>query len=323
MIDPKKVEFRVYNGIPHLLVPVVDDAKKAAGALAWAVTEMTNRYRLFSELGARDIEDYNFHAANDPSMPKMHQIVIFIDELSDLMMAAPSEVEGSICRLAQMARAAGIYLVIATQRPSVDVITGLIKANIPSRISLMVSSQIDSRTIIDSVGAESLLGNGDMLFKPVGINKPVRIQGCFVSTEEINDVVSHIKNQETTEYDDNIIKEIDRQAAMSNKKVKGSVSFSDSDDDDDKKSDVLLPQAIDIAFENNCISVSVLQRRLSVGYARAGKLVDMLEQIGIAGPYEGAKPRKLLITKQEWQERQALSDDDFDNQDDADDGELF
>jgi len=320
MIDPKKVEFKVYNGIPHLLVPVVDDPRKAAGALAWAVTEMNNRYKLFSEMNVRDIYDYNKLAKSNPDIPKMHQIVIFIDELSDLMMAAPSEVEGSICRLAQMARAAGMHLVIATQRPSVDVITGLIKANVPSRISLMVSSQIDSRTIIDTAGAEKLLGNGDMLFAPVGKSKPTRIQGCYISTEEISDIVSFIKNQEETVYDDEIIKEIDRQAVVE-KKGKGS---SAADDDSDAiDGDELLPQAIEIAFENNQISTSLLQRKLKVGYARAGRIVDIMEQMGIAGPYEGAKPRKVLITKQEWLQREALSESDPDYEDNSEEYEEY
>ncbi len=320
MIDPKKVEFKVYNGIPHLLVPVVDDPRKAAGALAWAVTEMNNRYKLFSEMNVRDIYDYNKLAKSNPDIPKMHQIVIFIDELSDLMMAAPSEVEGSICRLAQMARAAGMHLVIATQRPSVDVITGLIKANVPSRISLMVSSQIDSRTIIDTAGAEKLLGNGDMLFAPVGKSKPTRIQGCYISTEEISDIVSFIKNQEETEYDDEIIKEIDRQAVVE-KKGKGSSAM--DDDSDGIDGDELLPQAIEIAFENNQISTSLLQRKLKVGYARAGRIVDIMEQMGIAGPYEGAKPRKVLITKQEWLQREALSESNSDYEDDSDEYEDY
>ncbi len=313
MIDPKKVEFNTYNGIPHLLVPVVDDPRKAAGALAWAVTEMNNRYKLFSQMNVRDIYDYNKRAEADPEIPKMHQIVIFIDELSDLMMAASREVEDSICRLAQMARAAGMHLVIATQRPSVDVITGLIKANVPSRIALMVSSNVDSRTIIDTAGAEKLLGNGDMLFAPVGKSKPTRIQGCFISTDEISEVVSFIKNQEETKYDDEIIKEIDRQATMQ-KKGKGSAE--DEGGAEEIEGDELLPQAIEIAFEANQISTSMLQRKLKVGYARAGRIVDIMEQMGIAGPYEGAKPRKVLITKQEWLQKQALSGSDTDDDDD-------
>lgn len=303
MIDPKQVEFTVYNGIPHLMVPVVSDPRKASGALAWAVTEMLNRYKTFSENKVRDIGGYN-SICDSLGEKKMPQIVIFIDELSDLMMAAPHEVEDSICRLAQMARAAGMHLVIATQRPSVDVITGLIKANIPSRISLKVSSQIDSRTIIDSAGAEKLLGNGDMLFYPVGIAKPVRIQGCYLSDKEVETVVDFIKSQQQSSYDDDVIQEIERQAAAEKKKNGGmSVDAASSDDD----SDEMLPKAIEVVVDSQMASTTLLQRKLKLGYARAARIVDDLEQRGIIGPYEGSKPRKVLITKQQWYEMNALA----------------
>lgn len=304
MIDPKKVEFSVYNGIPHLLVPVVSDPRKASGALGWAVTEMLERYKLFSENNVRDMKGYNALCKKLPDKTPLPHIVIFIDELSDLMMAAPNEVEDSICRLAQMARAAGMHLVIATQRPSVDVITGLIKANIPSRLALSVSSQIDSRTILDMTGAEKLLGNGDMLFNPVGIAKPIRIQGCFLSDEEVEDVVAFIKNQEKADYDEEVLKEIDRQAAV--EKKKGSSSAFDSNGEE---TDEMLPKAIEVVVEAQAASTTLLQRRLRLGYARAARLVDELESRGIVGPYEGSKPRKVLITKQQWLEMNALSGD--------------
>ncbi len=304
MIDPKQVEFTVYNGIPHLLVPVVSDPRKASGALAWAVTEMLTRYKTFSENSVRDIAGYN-SICESQGKKKMPQIVIFIDELSDLMMAAPNEVEDSICRLAQMARAAGMHLVIATQRPSVDVITGIIKANIPSRISLSVSSQVDSRTIIDSVGAEKLLGNGDMLYYPVGIPKPIRVQGCYLSDKEVENVVTFIKNQEQTVYDDNVMKEIDRQAANTGSKKKE--SSSSGDDGEKGPADEMLPKAIEAVIEAQSASTTLLQRKLKLGYARAARIVDELEERGIIGPYEGAKPRKVLISKQQWYEMNALA----------------
>ena len=304
MIDPKQVEFTIYNGIPHLLVPVVSDPRKASGALAWAVTEMLTRYKTFSENSVRDISGYN-SICESQGKKKMPQIVIFIDELSDLMMAAPNEVEDSICRLAQMARAAGMHLVIATQRPSVDVITGIIKANIPSRISLSVSSQVDSRTIIDSVGAEKLLGNGDMLYYPVGIPKPIRVQGCFLSDKEVENVVTHIKNQAQSVYDDVVMKEIDKNAANTGAKKKDT-SASDSDGGDGP-ADEMLPKAIEAVIEAQSASTTLLQRKLKLGYARAARIVDELEERGIIGPYEGAKPRKVLITKQQWYEMNALA----------------
>ncbi len=304
MIDPKAVEFTMYNGIPHLLVPVVSDPRKASGALAWAVTEMLQRYKMFSESGVRDISGYNSICETE-GKKKLPQIVIFIDELSDLMMAAPNEVEDSICRLAQMARAAGMHLVIATQRPSVDVITGLIKANIPSRISLYVSSQVDSRTIIDSVGAEKLLGHGDMLYYPVGIPKPVRVQGCYLDESEVHKVVNFLKAQEQSAYDDNVIKEIDRQAANTGSKKKD--SSASSGDDGDSPADEMLPKAIEVVIEAQSASTTLLQRKLKLGYARAARIVEELEERGIIGPYEGAKPRKVLVSKQQWYEMNALA----------------
>lgn len=303
MIDPKQVEFTVYNGIPHLIVPVVSDPRKASGALAWAVTEMLTRYKMFSDNNVRDISGYN-SICESIGQKKLPQIVIFIDELSDLMMAAPHEVEDSICRLAQMARAAGMHLVIATQRPSVDVITGLIKANIPSRLSLKTSSQIDSRTIIDTVGAEKLLGNGDMLFYPVGIAKPIRIQGCFLSDKEVETVVDFIKGQEQTIYDDDVMQEIERQAAADKKKTSGG---SVSDDDGESEADEMIPKAIEVVVDAQMASTTLLQRKLKLGYARAARIIDNLEERGIIGPYEGAKPRKVLISKQQWYEMNALA----------------
>ena len=303
MIDPKQVEFTIYNGIPHLLVPVVSDPRKASGALAWAVTEMLTRYKTFSENSVRDITGYN-SICESQGKKKLPQIVIFIDELSDLMMAAPNEVEDSICRLAQMARAAGMHLVIATQRPSVDVITGIIKANIPSRISLSVSSQVDSRTIIDSVGAEKLLGNGDMLYYPVGIPKPIRVQGCYLSDKEVESVVTYIKNQEQTSYDDSVMQEIDRNAAQSGSKKKDTSS---ADDGEKGPADEMLPKAIEVVIEAQSASTTLLQRKLKLGYARAARIIDDLESSGIIGPYEGAKPRKVLVSKQQWYEMNALA----------------
>lgn len=303
MIDPKQVEFTVYNGIPHLIVPVVSDPRKASGALAWAVTEMLTRYKTFSDNNVRDISGYN-SICESLGQKKMPQIVIFIDELSDLMMAAPHEVEDSICRLAQMARAAGMHLVIATQRPSVDVITGLIKANIPSRLSLKVSSQIDSRTIIDAAGAEKLLGNGDMLFYPVGIAKPIRIQGCFLSDKEVETVVDYIKQQEQSAYDDDVMQEIERQAASEKKKAGGPAS---TDDGEEGEADEMIPKAIEVVVDAQMASTTLLQRKLKLGYARAARIIDNLEERGIIGPYEGSKPRKVLISKQQWYEMNALA----------------
>lgn len=302
MVDPKVVELGIYNGIPHLLVPVVTDPRKAAGALNWAVTEMLKRYQMFAENNVRDITSYNSMVkvklknasdAEKENLKALPQIVIIIDELADLMMVAPNEVEDSICRLAQMARAAGMHLVIATQRPSVDVITGIIKANIPSRIALAVSSQIDSRTILDSGGAEKLLGRGDMLFSPVGSQKPVRIQGCFVSDKEIESVIEYIKESKENIYDSNIMDEIEKNAVL-DKKEKDTCS--DSDDDP------MLQDAVKCILDNNQASTSLLQRKLRLGYARAGRIMDQMEQKGIVGPANGSKPREILISAQRWSE---------------------
>ena len=302
MIDPKMVEFTIYNGISHLQVPVVSNPRKAAGALAWAVSEMEKRYKMFSENKVRDIKGFNNLCETDKTLEKMHHIVIFIDELSDLMMASPKEVEDSICRLAQMARAAGIHMVIATQRPSVDVITGIIKANIPSRIALFVSSQVDSRTILDQSGAEKLLGNGDMLFSPVGTGKPHRVQGCFISDEEVERVVRHIKSQGEAEYSDETIREIDARAAATETK-KG---YDDGDEAD--ALDPMFDQAAEAVITAGQASTTMLQKKLKLGYARASRVMDQLEERGIVGPSEGAKPRQVLISKQQWYEMQALAE---------------
>lgn len=304
MIDPKMVELAGYNGIPHLLVPVVTDPRKAAGALGWAVSEMLKRYNIFSANHVRDLSSYNQLAKKTEGLEVMPQIVIIIDELADLMMAAPNEVEDSICRLAQMARAAGMYLVIATQRPSVDVITGIIKANIPSRIAFTVSSQVDSRTILDAGGAEKLIGRGDMLYAPVGASKPLRVQGCFVSDQEIEAVVNFVKNSEETpnEYDQGIMEEIEKQAAAEKKGKQSAVG--DQEDGDER-----INEAIEVVVEAGVASTSLLQRRMRLGYARASRMIDQLEERGIVGPFDGAKPRTVLITRQQWMEMKARSED--------------
>lgn len=299
MIDPKVVELGIYNGIPHLLVPVVTDPKKAAGALSWAVGEMLKRYKKFAENNVRDLKGYNDLVENsgedNEELKKMPQIVIIIDELADLMMASPKEVEDSICRLAQMARAAGMHLIIATQRPSVDVITGIIKANIPSRIAFSVSSQVDSRTILDGAGAEKLLGRGDMLFSPVGASKPIRVQGCFISDKEIERVVSFIKENTQGEYDDEVIDEIEKQTAASENSGGDGGGFSDG-------LDPMVEKAIELSVELGEISTSMLQRKLSLGYARAARIVDQMEEMGVISQREGSKPRQTLLTRQQWVE---------------------
>ena len=322
LIDPKMVEFSKYKGLPHLLVPVVSDAKKAAGALNWAVTEMLRRYTLFSEYECKEIHSYNrlidanikFIEENSTDeqevcmevsgLPvpkeKLPQIVIAIDELADLMMAAPKEVEDSICRLAQMARAAGMHLVIATQRPSVNVITGVIKANIPSRIALKVSSQVDSRTILDFGGAENLIGRGDMLFAPVGISKPLRVQGCYATDEEIEGVTDFIKNQNKAQYNEDIEEQIRRITAED---LDNKAKASGSEEEGDLQVDAKMEEAIKCVIDAGQASTSLLQRRLKVGYARAGRMIDDMEQMGIVGPHQGAKPRDVLITYQDWLER--------------------
>ena len=302
MVDPKMVELGIYNGIPHLLIPVVTDPKKAAGALQWAVTEMMKRYRTFSEVGVRKLEEYNALAAKTEGMEKMPSVVVMIDELADLMLVAAKEVEESICRVAQMGRAAGMHLVIATQRPSADVITGLMKANIPSRIAFAVASAMESRIILDTMGAEKLVGRGDMLFAPLGSGKPTRVQGCFISDEEVARVVEFVKKSGTANYSDEIMHEIEQHAAEKEKGAKGVGGTAPEAVDDGF--DELLSAAIEVVVETGQASVSMLQRRLKLGYARAARLVDQMEEKGVVGPFEGSKPRQLLITKEQWQEMQ-------------------
>ena len=300
MVDPKMVELGIYNGIPHLLIPVVTDPKKAAGALQWAVTEMLRRYRMMSDAGVRNLEEYNRQAEHDDDYEKMPQIVVIIDELADLMLVAAKEVEESICRVAQMGRASGIHLIVATQRPSADVITGLMKANIPSRIAFAVASTVDSRIILDTIGAEKLVGKGDMLYAPLGQGKPKRIQGCFISDEEVQAVVSFIKQHETvTDYSPAIIAEIDMRAEQGGKGQP--VTAATADHVGFACQDELLPQAVEVILETKQASVSMLQRRLKLGYARAARIVDEMEDKGIVGPFEGSKPRQLLITKEQWE----------------------
>ena len=293
MVDPKVVELSVYNGIPHLLIPVVTDPKKAAGALSWAVQEMVNRYSLFATKGVRDINGYNEAIEKEGSAEKLPQIVIIIDELADLMMVAAKDVEDAICRLAQMARAAGMHLVIATQRPSVDVITGIIKANIPSRIAFAVSSQVDSRTILDMVGAEKLLGKGDMLFYPSGAPKPTRLQGAFVSDKEVEKIVDFLKSNGEVQYSEDIIESIEK-ANSTDKELERE----DCDDD----TDPFLNDAIETVIETGQASTSFIQRRFKVGYARAGRIIDQMEERGVISGYQGSKPREVLMSKERWQE---------------------
>lgn len=294
MVDPKVVELSVYNGIPHLLIPVVTDPKKAAGALAWAVQEMDNRYNLFAAKGVRDIKGYNKAIEKEEGQGTLPQIVIIVDELADLMMVAAKDVEEAICRLAQKARAAGMHLVIATQRPSVDVITGLIKANVPSRIAFAVSSQVDSRTILDSVGAEKLLGKGDMLFFPTGFPKPVRVQGAFVSDEEVEKIVGFVKKNGTANYSEDILETIEN----SNKTEKELAQEQAEDDE----TDPFLMDAIEAVIEQGTASTSFIQRRFKVGYARAGRIIDQMEERGIISGYQGSKPREVLMPKERWEE---------------------
>lgn len=294
MVDPKVVELSVYNGIPHLLIPVVTDPKKAAGALAWAVQEMDNRYNLFANKGVRDLKGYNKAIENEEEQGKLPQIVIIVDELADLMMVAAKDVEEAICRLAQKARAAGMHLVIATQRPSVDVITGLIKANVPSRIAFAVSSQIDSRTILDTVGAEKLLGKGDMLFFPSGSPKPVRVQGAFVSDDEVEKIVDFIKQNGTATYSEDILETIEN----SNKSDKELMQEQAEDDE----TDPFLNDAIEAVIEQGQASTSFVQRKFKVGYARAGRIIDQMEERGIISGYQGSKPREVLMSKERWEE---------------------
>ncbi len=303
LVDPKQVEFPVYNGIPHLLIPVVTDAKKAAGALGWAVTEMLKRYSIFAETSVRDLKDYNKLAEESENLKPLPQMGIIVDELADLMMAAPKDVEESICRLAQLARAAGMHLIVATQSPRVDIVTGLIKANIPSRVALKVSNQIDSRVILDEGGAEELLGNGDLLYKPVGQSKPTRIQGGFVATNEIKRVVEYLKSQTAEQqYDEKIESEIEKHIPVS----KGEKPASDNGDSQSSGIDDMTERAIEAVVEAGQASTSFLQRRLKLGYARAARTMDELESMGIVGPADGAKPRQVLMTKAQWLERRAM-----------------
>ena len=296
MVDPKVVELSVYNGIPHLLIPVVTDPKKAAGALAWAVQEMDNRYNLFAQKGVRDLKGYNALVEKEEGAGKLPQILIIIDELADLMMVAAKDVEDSICRLAQKARAAGMHLVIATQRPSVDVITGIIKANIPSRIAFAVSSQVDSRTILDQVGAEKLLGKGDMLFYPTGATKPTRIQGAFVSDDEVEKIVSFVKSNGEATYNEDILDTIEN-SGKTDKEIQETNSKESGE-----KTDEHLMEAIELVIEAGQASTSFIQRRFNVGYARAGRIIDQMEERGIISGYQGSKPRQVLMTKEKWEE---------------------
>jgi len=313
MIDPKMVEFGAYNGIPHLLIPVVTDPKKAAGALQWGVTEMLKRYKLFSESGARDLETYNRYAKeSEEDLQVFPQLVIVIDELADLMMIAKTEVEESICRIAQMGRAAGVHLVVATQRPSADVITGLMKANIPSRIALSVASSMESRIIMDTMGAEKLVGNGDMLYKPIGVNKPTRIQGTFVSDEERDQVIAFLKEHGTAQYDDTVGNFIE--SASSDEKNEGSSGNGGANSDYDE----MFGDAVNVVLDLGQASTSVLQRKLKLGYSRAARLIDQLEEAGIVGQFEGSKPRQVLISRAQWQAMQeggapTAMDDSFDD----------
>lgn len=298
LIDPKMVEFKVFEGIPHLLIPIVIEAKKAAGALNWAVNEMMRRYSAFADLGANDLKSYNALAAENAEMDAMPQIVVFIDELADMMLVAGKEVEDSICRLAQMGRAAGMHLVVATQRPTTDVITGLIKANIPSRIALSVKSQIDSRTIIDMAGADKLLGNGDMLYMPIGMSKPIRVQGCFASNKDIVSTLDFIKAQAQGEYDTEIIEAVESFVPTSkgdrDDTSEGAAPGSDED---------FIERAMEVAVNSGQLSTTMLQRKLKLGYAKAARIMDELEEMGVIGPSEGAKPRRVLMSKMQFDER--------------------
>ena len=298
MVDPKMVELGIYNGIPHLLIPVVTDPKKAAGSLQWAVTEMLRRYKLMSEAGVRDLDSYNSMIASEEiEGEKLPQIVVIIDELADLMLVAAKEVEDSICRIAQMGRASGMHLIIATQRPSADVITGLMKANIPSRIAFSVASAMESRIILDTMGAEKLVGKGDMLFSPIGTGKPQRVQGCFVTDGEVESVANYVKQHYVADYDQQVLEEIEKKAVQTGKKA---ATADPEPSADEMEGDEMLPAAVDVIMETGQASVSMLQRRLKLGYARAARIVDEMEEKGIVGPFQGSKPRAILITKEQW-----------------------
>ena len=300
MVDPKMVELAPYNGIPHLLIPVVTDPKKAAGALQWAVYEMLKRYKTFSGLGVKKLEEYNALAAQREDVPHMASVVVVIDELADLMTEAAKEVEESICRVAQMGRAAGMHLVIATQSPRADVITGLMKANIPSRVAFAVASSLESRIILDATGAEKLVGRGDMLYAPIGSSKPLRVQGCYITPEEIDRVVSFVKSTGEVQYSDEVMQKIEENVQEKERKSGSPAPAADAPEDD--STDELLPAAVEVILETGQASVSMLQRRLKLGYSRAARLVDQMEQKGYVGPFEGSKPRQLLITQAKWQE---------------------
>ena len=323
MVDPKMVELGIYNGIPHLLIPVVTDPKKAAGSLQWAVSEMMHRYKAMSDAGVRDLESYNsIVESQETEATKLPQVVVIIDELADLMLVAAKEVEESICRIAQMGRAAGIHLIIATQRPSADVITGLMKANIPSRIAFAVASAMESRIILDTMGAEKLVGKGDMLYSPIGSGKPKRVQGCFVSDPEVEAVASYVKANFTTSYDQQIMEEIERKAVQTGNKAAASDPEPNADE---LAGDEMLPAAVDVILETGQASVSMLQRRLKLGYARAARIVDEMEEKGIVGPFQGSKPRDILITKEQWAAMQAGGDAqmDFDDLEEIGEAEEF
>ncbi len=315
MVDPKMVELGIYNGIPQLLIPVVTDPKKAAGSLQWAVTEMLRRYKMMSDMGVRDLESYNSIVVSEEDGQKLPTVVIIIDELADLMMVAAKEVEDSICRIAQMGRAAGMHLIIATQRPSANVITGLMKANIPSRIAFSVASAMESRIILDTMGAEKLVGKGDMLYAPIGSGKPLRVQGCFVSDGEVERVAEYVKEHYNADYDQQVLNEIEKKAQQTGKKA-GSPSVSDPDPSDEElEGDEMLPAAVDVILETGQASVSMLQRRLKLGYARAARIVDEMEEKGIVGPFQGSKPRAILITKEQWQARKGGTQEQMDFED--------
>ena len=299
MVDPKMVELGIYNGIPHLLIPVVTDPKKAAGSLQWAVTEMLRRYKLMSDLGVRDLESYNGIITQEEDGQRLPQVVIIIDELADLMLVAAKEVEDSICRIAQMGRAAGMHLIIATQRPSADVITGLMKANIPSRIAFSVASAMESRIILDTQGAEKLVGKGDMLYAPIGIGKPLRVQGCFVTDSEVEAVAGYVKENYMADYNQQVLEEIEKKAQQAGKGGKASAAEPEPSSEE-LEGDEMLPAAVDVILETGQASVSMLQRRLKLGYARAARIVDEMEEKGIVGPFQGSKPRAILVTKEQW-----------------------
>ena len=326
MVDPKMVELGIYNGIPHLLIPVVTDPKKAAGSLQWAVTEMLRRYKAMSDAGVRDLESYNSIVENEEEGKRLPQVVVIIDELADLMLVAAKEVEESICRIAQMGRAAGIHLIIATQRPSADVITGLMKANIPSRIAFAVASAMESRIILDTQGAEKLVGKGDMLYAPIGCGKPKRVQGCFVSDPEVEAVASYVKTNFATDYDQDVMQEIERKAEQTGNSKPAAVSEPEPTGDE-MYQDEMLPAAVDVILETKQASVSMLQRRLKLGYARAARIVDEMEEKGIVGPFQGSKPREILITQEQWETMRSGSVDqmEFDDlsMDDMEESEDF